>query len=164
MTAQATVRFQPDIKDYITTAAGETIAVNLFKGLEQSATLKDGTSPPVSVVVVSEFTLSGGAVTIDFTSLTGFNGAAIDATGLKLQYLAFINKAGNGNLSIVPGATNGYDIPNASSRWDLLGHASNTSWIDQKFNDDLVDVGSSDKTLDVNGTGTESFFVVLLFG
>lgn len=164
MTATATVRLSPEIKQFITLASGDTVAASLFKGLEQTAQLKDDSVPPISKAVVSEITLTAGAVTIDFTALTGANGAAVDATGLKLQYIAIINKAANAALSIVAGATNGYSLGHASARYDLPGHASNTSWIQQKFNDDLADVAAGAKTLDVTGTGTQSFYIALLFG
>lgn len=164
MAASAQISIAPVIKDDLTIPNGGTQSVSLATGLTLSRTLNSGSTPPVTMVVVAELTLSGGAYTLDFTSMTGLAGASRDASGLKLQYLEVINPAGNGNLYVVPGASNGYNIPNASSRWDLLGHSTLDAVMAAVFNDDLADVSGSAKTLDFSGTGTESFFVKLLFG
>lgn len=77
--------------------------------------LSASSTPPFSKHVVEQKALAAGAGTIDLTATFGFNGEAVDATGLKVQVMKLRNPSTNANsITITPGALNGYDFCGAA--------------------------------------------------
>lgn len=118
------------------------------------------TLSPATKIVSFTKAMSGGAGTIDLTSLTGANGS-VDGTGLKVQWIWFKATTGNANdITIKEGASNGYALAGAS--WQVILSA------DQEFgfigNDNTPDIGATDKTIDLSGTLAQSVEVVIIMG
>jgi len=135
-----------------------------LSGLNESGQLTGSTTPPVSVVACYELTLSSGAATIDLTSLPGLtSGETLTGSGLKAQFIKFINKAANANsMTVSKGASNGYGTNAAGTTFSIplspgqsvtlsLANASPT-------------VGGSAKTIDVAGTGAQVLRVFVALG
>lgn len=118
----------------------------------ESATLNSGTTPPVTKCAHFLATLSGGALTIDLTAMTGTNGATIDGTGLKVQVVRVKNLGAN-SLVVSAGASNGH-----SGFWPATpgltippgGHVMLYS------NDNGDDIASGDRTWDLAGTSSQT--------
>ena len=83
-----------------------------------------------------------------------------DANGLKLQTIMITNPSGNNPITIGEGASNGYPIWGASN--DVIYPAATDQGT--KFSDSLPDVSATDKTIDITGTGTETFDVGICLG
>lgn len=145
----------------------ETLS-DTFLGTDNKVTYDGGNterainaSTTIPATKFSMFTKSmvTGAATIDLTSLVGTNGAAVNATGLKLQVAKFINSSANA-IQIEPGASNGYNIFGASSLF-VLAPGQEVLFFG---NEATPDVGSGAKTIDISGTGTQSLKCFLVFG
>lgn len=126
-----------------------------------SHNLSGSTSTPVTKVVAAQVALSGGAATIDLTSLTGANGVAVDGTGLKVQLLKLRNPSTNGNdITIAVGASNGYEFRGAA--WsETLSPGDETLFFSA---DNAPDIGAAAKTLDLSGTLTQALDVQIVMG
>lgn len=126
----------------------------------RNVSLNASSTPPVTKTVYREFALSGGSLTIDFTSITGTNGITHDMTGLKLQTVIIKNPAGNASMNIAPGSSNPY-APWGTGN-DITIPAGSTFGF--YFADTLADVAAGAKTLDITGTGTEEISIGFVFG
>lgn len=129
--------------------------------LNQSLTLTTGGSVPITVIAAFNQALTVGAATIDFTSLTGTNGATVSGSGLKLQVAIFLAKSTNANaLKIANGTSNGYN------GWgsDFAVTLDAAQWVMLYGKDLEADVDGTHKTLTLSGTGSQSVDVLLLFG
>lgn len=128
----------------------------------------DGSSTPIITTVVS-FTqaLTASAATIDLTSLTEAGGASVDLTGLKIQGL-FIEPTDTNTATakFTTGATNGYDLGGSATFEIVIGKGATGLSVGyaQTWNDDSQDVAATDKDIDIAGTGTESFDIIILAG
>ena len=122
--------------------------------------LDDTTTPPVTMTSYQTYALVAGALTIDLRALLGVNDEVQDANGLKLQTIVIRNPSGNNPITIGEGASNGYPIWGAGN--DHIVPAD--SEVGQKFADTLADVSATDKTIDISGTGTETFDVGICLG
>ena len=126
-----------------------------------SSVLGASTTPPVTKYAGFLQALSTGTATIDLTSLTGTNGAAVTGLGLKLQAAKFTATSTNtGTITLVEGASNGYE---------MLGNAFSIilqpgQWFMFYGNDAAPDVAAGAKTIDLSGTGSESVDCELVFG
>lgn len=169
--AQATsinIISQGTVTETLSTEGAATPTLTIAQYNTQIA-LSAGTTVPATKSSVFTPQLSGGALTIDLTSLTDPGGAALNATGLKLQYLKFNNgvttdgvlaKGSNATVTLTNGATNGYDLFGGSNSLTIVAGG----WVELYFNDLLDDVGSTDKDIDLSGAGTDAFECVMVFG
>lgn len=141
-------------------------SANVLGNANDLSVLLDSNSVPApSKVAVGTLTLSGGAGTLDFSSLTELNGVALDVTGGTYKLLAyrFRNKGAN-QMSISKGASNG--LAAALGTLAIILPAL-TSTVPSQVSALLgagVTVDSTHKTLDVAGTGTQTLDYELLFG
>lgn len=129
--------------------------------LNQSETLNASSTPPATTVAAFTKALTAGSGTIDFTSMTGTNGASVSASGLKLQ--AALIKATDANANtytVSDGASNGYngfgstfEVTLQPGQWALLFG-----------NDATTDVDGTHKVWDVSGTGSQTADFILVFG
>lgn len=134
-------------------------------GLNTTETLTAATDPPVTKYSAFQQALSGGAATIDLTSLPDSNGVAamVTLTGLKPQVMKLRNLATNANaITIAKGASNGYTGFGASFSL-ALQPGDEITW---KGNDNsgVTDVGSGARTLDITGTGAQVLEVLIVAG
>lgn len=116
-------------------------------------TLQSTTTPAVSEAGFCTQALSGGAATIDLTSLTTSRGRAMNFTGVKIRTFRAKNPSTNtGTITIAKGASNGY-TGFGSSFSIALKPGEEMSFYD---GGNGVAVSSTVKTLDLAGTGSES--------
>lgn len=122
--------------------------------------LDANSTPAVTKCSFQDYALSGGTKTIDLTALLGVNDAVQDCTGLKLQFLVFLNPAGNADMVISGEGTNGYSLGAART---INGGAITCRDVMYVPNA-LGTVGSGAKNLVVTGTGSQTFSLGLLLG
>ena len=141
-------------------SSDSTVTTN---GLNTTVERTASTTQPVTKYSAFLKALSGGTGTIDLTSLpdAGGNAGAVTFSGLKLQFVKFINPSTNANaITIAKGASNGH-TGLGSSFSITLQPGGEYLW---KGNDNTTDVGGSDKTFDLSGTGSQSLQVELVAG
>lgn len=145
--------------DSTTTAVSQSIQ---HTGLNQSHSLTPTSTVPVTKTAGrTDFALSGGAATINFTTMQGTGGATVTFNALKVQSIIMKNKSTNtGNMTFVPGASNGLDLFGVSSSITLKPGW----WIHLYCNDSAPDIAAGDCTIDVSGTGTEQFEIHAVAG
>lgn len=146
----------------------ETLATNVpamnstsvikHDGFNSSVAMNANTTPPATKAAAFTPTLSGGALTIDLTALTGTQGT-VDGTGLKVQAFLFNNIAA-ASVSISTGASNGYAMLGTSKSVTVPAGAS----LMMRFNDNLPDISSTAKNIDLAGTGSQAFECVIVMG
>lgn len=148
----------------------ETMATNVVAapsplvqhtGYNSSGTFTASTSVPVTQVAAFVKTMTSGAATIDFSSLTGTNGATVVGTGLKVQFAKFKNPSTNANnIAITEGVSNGLSLFGASFSVTLAPGQEITFY----GNDAAPDVASGDKTIDLAGTGSQTLECMIVLG
>jgi hypothetical protein len=136
-------------------------AVVVHDQFNRTATLNASSTPAVSVSASFVATLSGGALTIDLTNMTGTNGAVVNANGLVPRLIKFMNPATNANpITIAKGASNGYT--------GLGATYSRTLQPGQETSDYLANNGTAVsgtvKTFDLTGTGSQVLNVQVVAG
>lgn len=141
-------------------AAQASKAVVIHDAFNTATTLTSSTTPPATLAAYFEQALTAGAATIDLTSLTGTNNLSIDGTGLKVQAFRFKNQAGNAAITLVVGASNGYDLLGAATSVTLAAGQEIVIF----GNDATPDVAAGDKELDISGTGTEICEITIVLG
>jgi len=114
-----------------------------------STTLGAATTPPATEAYSATLALVAGTLTIDLTALTAFNGRTLDATGLKLQAIK-LNVLGANELTVAPGASNGYPLFGGTNEVDLPAGSEILLF----FNDGLPDVASGDRTITFSTAGS----------
>ena len=124
-------------------------------------TLFNETSTPSPAVVFSGdvYALSAGAKTLDLTALYTVGGGTADGTGYKVQGFYFKNLGAN-VMTIVGGASNGYSIFGASGSVVVQPSGGFCMF----FNDASDDIASGDRTIDISGTGTQTFEAAFILG
>jgi hypothetical protein len=124
----------------------------LHNGFDTSVTLDSTTTPDETATNYSTATLSGGAATINLASLTDVNGATKDLTGKKVRWLK-IKNGGSNSVTVSKGASNGYTGFGASFSMEIKGGGEVTIYCAGNG----VAVAAGVRTLDLSGTGTDSF-------
>ena len=128
-------------------------------GYDESNALNGGTTPPATVCAFFLGALAAGAKTIDLTALSGTNGATVSGTGLKVQAFRVKNLGANA-MTFTVGASNGYEL--AGAGWKLILASGQYAMI--YGNDATPDVAAGAKTIDVSGTGTQTFECSIILG
>ena len=117
------------------------------------------TPSPATIVSAKLYTLSGGALSIDLRALHQANGASGDGNGLKVQGFYFKNLGANA-MTIVGGDSNGYLIFGTSGSVVVQPGGGLTIY----HADGSADIDGTHKTIDVSGTGTQTFECALILG
>lgn len=125
--------------------------------------LNASSTPPATKVSAVTHALTAGAKTIDLTVLPGTEGNQ-DCTGLKLQLLLLENPAGNAAITIGKGASNGYALFGTTNTVTVAAAATQAGYLAFFFPEGLPDVAAGAKTIDVSGTGTQEFNLILVLG
>ena len=160
MSVSASLRAEVTVTETLeTNVDGASNPIVTHNGFNQKKTLDADSTPPITRVYDDQVALVAGAKTLDFTSLGATGGGTFSASGLKLQAMLFVN-AGAAAMTISPGASNGY-VPFGSSNSVVVpaGGYAKFYWPDT-----LADIDGTHKTIDIAGTGTQEFQIVLLFG
>lgn len=124
-----------------------------------ASTIKSDSVVPATKVSAGVIALSAGAKTLDLTALTGTNGSSVTALGLKLQVWLLKNLGANA-MTFSEGASNGYAALGAAFSFILAQNQMAQFYLA----DSAPDVASGDKTIDVAGTGSQTFQNVMVFG
>jgi len=143
-------------------ANNRDITVNSLKtngSLNATSTPKVEKAPAVKLV-----TLAGSIVTIDLTAAEISGGRTEDMSAKKLVAFEISAPSTNtGDVTIEPGATNGYDLFGASGLLVFSpGQVLKSIISGAASSRDAV--GASDKTIDISGTSGDLLYVVLYFG
>ena len=117
------------------------------------------TPSPATIFSSKLYALVTGALSIDLRALYGVGAAVLDANGLKVQGFYFKNLGAN-NMVIVEGASNGYLIFGTAGSLTVLPGGGFCMF----FNDGSPDVSGTDKTIDVSGTGSQTFEASFILG
>lgn len=119
------------------------------------------TTPAVSKTASFQAALSGGALTIDLTSLTGSNGGSVTFTTLKVVTARFQNPSTNANAIVIgKGAANGYTGFGATF---LISVPPGGEYC-VDLSTGGVTVDGTHKTLDMTGTAAQALNVSLTAG
>lgn len=153
---QSKVTTDETLETAVTAAASPTLTHSAF---DTATTLHATTSPTATKCAYVTGALSAGAATVDLTSLTGTNGAAVTFLALKVRVIKLKN-TGAADLTIAKGASNGHT--GFGSSFSVTVHAGGEVTIYDGGNG--VAVSGSDKTLDLSGTGTNAFQLSLVAG
>ena len=113
---------------------------------------------PTTKVSFKTYSLVAGTKTIDLRALPGIENVSQDCDGLKVRAFIFKNPAGNGTMTVAAGSSNGYDI----DTFKVRGNADNPQTKVSRETFGTVD--GTHKTIDVTGTGTQSFSFGLVLG
>lgn len=127
-----------------TTAANRTVTHTEFN---ESGTYTGATAVPVTTCAFFVKALAAGTATVDLTALTGTNGAAVDGSGLKLQYIRVKNLGAN-VLALKFGAANPYNL--AGATWTIT--LSQNQIFEYWGNDATPDIAVGAKNIDMAGT------------
>lgn len=142
------------------TASNSTITHN---GFNVSTSLSGTSSPAITKTASFSQQLTAGAATIDFTTLTGTNGASVTGNGLRI--IAIILTAASGNagntITAVTGASNGLPIFGANGR-EVINKGATVMKYDPSGLGTAID--STHKTVDLTGTGTDTLNVIVVMG
>jgi len=144
--------------DGVPSSSSPDVNHNVFS---KSQNLGPATNPPVSEVYAAALALAAGAATIDLTALDVLNESAVDMTGKKVNVTLLANPDGNAAITIVAGASNGYNILGVADG-KLTLNGGDYVLIVRK--DTLDEIGSTDAEIDISGTGTETLNVQLGIG
>jgi hypothetical protein len=163
MAVQATVTLGLTVRETVGTDAAGYVSSSqnavTYNGGNAEATLNASSTPAATVHAVGKVALSSGTATLDLTSLTGLNGAAVSLSGLKPRVILMHNTGANA-MTVAKGASNGYTGLGSSGSLTippggkvlLYPGANGTA------------VGSGDKTLDLTGTGAQELKYQIVAG
>lgn len=162
-TFQATVKLATSVQQTFDATAAPSAGTPLVThtSWDFSHSLSSTSTPPFTKHASFQKALAAGTATIDLTALTGFNGEAVDGTGLKVQAMKLRNPSTNANtISIAPGAANGYDFCGADFKITL---SPGTEVLIYCL-DTAPDISGTDKNLDLAGTLVQALDVEILMG
>lgn len=131
----------------------------VHSAFDHTVTIQSDSAVPATKVSAAVVALSTGTKTLDLTALTGTNGATVDATGLKLQVWKLKNLGAN-DMTFADGASNGYAALGTDFSFILKPNQQAMFYLP----DNAPDVGSGAKTIDVTGTGSQTFQNLMVFG
>lgn len=129
------------------------------KRVTHSTFNKTITPSPATMISCDVYALSTGAKTIDLRAIYTVGAAVGDANGLKVQGFFFENLGANA-MTIVGGASNGYLIFGTSGSVVIQPGGCMALFT----NDGSADIDSTHKTIDVSGTGSQTFKCGFIFG
>jgi hypothetical protein len=157
MSVSAQYSGQLTVTETITTGLADVLASNnVVQHAAWNKTITITGTYTASFVV----TLSGGAFTIDLTSLTGTNGASISLSGLKvLAFLILVPNTNANPFTIAKGAANGYQLKGAS--WNEQFQPGDHMVC---YPTNAPTVGGSAKNIDCSGTGSQTAQIVVVGG
>lgn len=129
---------------------------------DSNLTLNASSIPVVSQTWSDTVALAAGVKTLDLAALVPGNGSlpTIDMTGEKVQAV-YIKNTGTNAMVFAPGGTNPYDLFGSASDRITLKAGGAHMW---RGNEHLEDVDATHKTIDVAGTGSEEFEILLASG
>jgi hypothetical protein len=132
----------------------------LHSGYDVTANLTASSTPDVTKAGYGTKAMTAGAATLDLTVLT-LQDAAVTITALDPRAILFTAASGNaGAITIVKGASNGYDGLGAAFSLTLEAGQSAMFYLGATGNA----VSGTNKTFDLSGTGTDSITYGIVAG
>ncbi len=130
--------------------------------LSQGVTLNSGSTPSALQYAADLVTLSSGAASIDLTSVSGTNGAAVNGNGQKVIGFQWVrNGAGEShNISMAAAGSNGYAVGGTGSVIIMPPNSSGVIY----FGGSAPVIGGTAKAISLTGTGAETVILAFLFG
>ncbi len=134
----------------------------VHSGFNTALTASAASTPPATKVAAGVVNVTSGAGSIDLTSLPlGAQGAAVDFTGLRVQFLKLKAPATNANpITISKAVSNGYDGFGAA--FSLTLYPGGEQLI--RTNDAGNDVGGANKALTLAGTAAQGIDIEVVAG
>ncbi len=163
MSSTISVTKQQNITIVETFSGGDAADNTLkFTYLNSEETLTASTTVPVTKHAEFSQAMTSGAVTLNLVALPGKTAdETVVGTGLKVQLAKFTNPSTNANnITLVPGASSGFNIFGAASSVTLVPGQSVTF----EGKDGSPDIDSSHRTIDVTGTTTQVIQCVFVLG
>lgn len=132
--------------------------------MNETQALSASTTPAVTAAASFQQALSGGAATIDLTSLPGLETTdTVSFNTLKVQQMKLQNPSTNANKIVASnGATNPYRLDGATTAWIITLAPGQSVLLNLANAGDTV--GSSHKTIDLAGTGSQALNVEMTAG
>lgn len=160
MAVSSTFAFTCDTRETLTAGVdGADNPVIYHNGFNVTGVIDSTTTPDAEGIVSKTLAMTAGAYTIDLSSMTGTNGAAVNMTGKAIRIFR-IENAGAAAMTIAKGASNGHTGLGATFQAAIpIGGA-----IQFYLKSGGVAVSGTDKTLDIAGTGTDSFNLTIVYG
>ena len=137
----------------------------LYDGFDDKTVLTTATTPDVDTTAYLEATLSGGALTVDLTSLVCLDTTTVNLNGKKVRSIKFRAKStSTGAFTIAKGASNGYT--GFGSAFSVVLEAATTggSWVQYYTAGTGTAVSGTVKTLDITGTGSQVLLIAIAAG
>lgn len=158
MSIAATVKFGGTIRE--TVASGVDFAPNAVipHVIGGTLTYSDSTVPDGELFSGAELALTAGAVTVDLTALEGVN-TTVDGDGKRPRFI-YIKNNGAAAMTFTKGASNGSTI--LGTTWTVI--VAPGKMFQQECADDVPAISATVKTIDVTGTGTETFDLAIIIG
>lgn len=142
---------------------GVTNQEHILQIASLAASFSPTTTVPVTKAFKDQVALTAGAVTLDLNVLVRDNLPDVSGDGLKVQVIIIHNPNTNtGTMTFVPGGTNGYNIFGAATASVPVSIGGTVVLFGNDKWDDINT--STNKTIDVTGTGTESFEIIIAMG
>ena len=134
---------------------------DLLHHFDSAATLSASSTVPATKVGALAVSLSGGAATLDLTSIThGSELNAVTFSGLKVQLLKVRARSTNTDtVTIVDGASNGYNIFGDASGQITLSAGMEALFF---YNEALADVSGSAKTIDFSSSDADAIVDIII--
>jgi hypothetical protein len=159
MAVSANISFLARIRETLETGVdGAASPVIIHDALDKSVTLNASSAVPATKCSVDTIALTAGAKTVDLTALAGANGT-VDGTGLKVQFIRIVNNGANA-MTFAEGASNGYEL--LGNGWTITLPAG--GYMQFYLPEGTPDIASGAKTIDVSGTGTQTFDLTVVMG
>lgn len=157
MSVDATYNFLLTPQETLTGADGATAPTIYFDAFNVSGRLNADSTPPATKVICKTIALTAGAYTLDLTTETGTNGAAIAGTGLRVQMIRVRNNGANA-MTFSEGASNGLALACGTFIVPAGGI------VQMYLNDAAPDIAAGDRAIDVAGTTTQEFELTIILG
>lgn len=122
------------------------------------------TTPKAEEIWSDQIQLSAGAYTIDLTALVrGAERPDLDATGLAITAIKVVSADANtDDITIVSGASNGYDFMNADASGRVTLSPGDALVLRTNGNGA---VGAADAEIDLSSSDTDAVFdIIIMFG
>ncbi len=132
----------------------------LQEGTASLGVLNASSTPAVSRVWSDSVGLTAGALTLNLAALSrGAELAALDLTGLKVQFIKIFSKSANtSSITMSTGASNGYAINLATRVLEI----SPGECMMFKRNESLPDVASGARTIDFASSDVDAIFDIMI--
>jgi hypothetical protein len=157
----AALRYAQDVRQAFSGSLADAVGAQVlnFKNFSRSKALSETSTPPITKVISQTVALVAGSKVIDLTAALHF-GANVDLTGLKLQDFLLVNDAAN-LVTIEADASNGYLLFGTAGKMTAF---SGGGIVHTFGNAGTPAVDATHKNIKLTGTGTQQFFLQMLFG